>query len=764
VNCAIPSSFVLFRDSCSLSDGFCNSTSSLSFDLRVLPSLLLDCFGNQPSPNSHQKCDVFLSPSIWQPDSFTLAASARSPAVVRVMERLVTSVSNASLELFAETSGVHAVTVQLLDSKGAVLLQFVHEFVVFPSFSAREFSQPLVVNTIGSKISLSFDDSVLLAMSMRAEVVCSGGGTTAADFHVPLMAASIDVTVPWRPFKASNNSCNVRVRAIARQFTSLHALSFSATMTEALAAVQQPLQFTVGQLGSFPVYLPPSFNNAESVTCSADDVAHVTCSTRSLDTAALARFVDVVVTCKVVGSAAVTVSMQRASASFAVACLHPLVVDRPVVHVRVTHIASLRASLIQPCTLAIDCPTSWSCSFSDASISIVPPVTADAVTSLVLMSMGPASCMNNATITVYAHPLAVFSQPLLLLPPSPDNRGGLVASGRVFGPISSTSPVLLVFSSAPRLLTFCNLTLDSSRKEFSIVFVRNDISQAALPCEVPLLDASLSTTGCPAASSICTSITMVFPCDECVFAPGTSAPAPSASAVQLTQSVALAAGGSFFVGSVSQLPRQSSIALSLSLVIPSNGPVVVSFTSGPCATITPTSFLFSAAQPVVQMQVYWASAGTCHIAASSPAFSALNFTVINAVPSVVMSPAVVRSNVWQRMVILTLNVPTNLVNGQTRLRLELSSHNETVGSVPSDSVAIDFRCSCARVPFTIRSPGTTRIRSVFVEGPDDVTGLQQVDMSVAYRKLSLCSSLRNDALFADCWRRGRSSPVAAHPN
>jgi hypothetical protein len=107
-------------------------------------------------------------------------------------------------------------------------------------------------------------------------------------------------------------------------------------------------------------------------------------------------------------------------------------------------------------------------------------------------------------------------------------------------------------------------------------------------------------------------------------------------------------------------------------------------------------------------------------------FPPLNFTVINAVPPVVMSPSIVRANVWQRTVILTLNVPSNIATGIARVQLVVSSQNETVGSLPPDSVDVDSRCSCARVPLTIRSPGITRIRSLFVEGPSDLMGLQQV--------------------------------------
>jgi hypothetical protein len=107
-------------------------------------------------------------------------------------------------------------------------------------------------------------------------------------------------------------------------------------------------------------------------------------------------------------------------------------------------------------------------------------------------------------------------------------------------------------------------------------------------------------------------------------------------------------------------------------------------------------------------------------------FPALNFTVINAVPPVVMSPAVVRANLWQRTVVVTLNVPSNLLLGSASIQMIASAHNESVGSLPSEPVAVDPRCSCAHLPFTIRSPGVTRVRSVFVQGPSDLTGFQQV--------------------------------------
>jgi len=306
------------------------------------------------------------------------------------------------------------------------------------AFSIRTLSQPLSVSTSGAKVSLVLDDVVLLAMSMRTEVACSGGGTTATDTQVPFMVTSLDISVPWRPFKGTNNSCSVRVRAISRQFTSSRVLTFAAAMADSLAVIQQPLQFTVGLPGSFPVYAPSSYNGAEAASCSGDAAASVVCSTRILDASAYARFVNVTVTCKTAGSARVKVSLLQASVSFDVLCLVPLVIDRLVVHVRVGHFASLRAALTPPCVLAVDCPTAeWSCSAHDGGVSIAPPDSAAAVTFVVLMSLGPSSCMNNATVKVYTHPLAVFAQPLLLLPPSSDERGGLLASGHLFGPISS---------------------------------------------------------------------------------------------------------------------------------------------------------------------------------------------------------------------------------------------------------------------------------------------------------------------------------------
>ncbi len=702
--------------------------------MRVLPSLLVDCVGNQPPPRHPQECVVFLSPSVWQPDSFTIFASARSPAVVRVINRLVTSVANASIELIAASSGSHAVVMQLLDSAGTVLVQSIHEFVVFPTFSAATRLQHLVVDTVGSKISLIFDDPVLLAMSIRTEVFCSGGGTTATDTRVSLMVSSLEIVVPWRPFKDSNNSCTVHVQAMARQFTSSHMLSFSAAMTDTIATIKQPLQFTVGRPGTFPVYLPSSFNMQQPASCSGDSTASAVCSTHGLDAAASARFANVSVTCKTVGPAFVSVSLFSASVSFEVLCLQPLVIDRYVAHVRVGHTVSLRAALNPPCTLDVDCPQRWSCITQDTTVSIVPPTSAHAVTAVVLMSIGPASCMNNATVTIHAHPLAVFAQPLLLLPPSPDEQGGLVASGHLFGPIASDLHAPLLYSSSPRLMTFCNLSIDSTRMMFTVVFIRSDVSQAALPCARAQPDPSLSTTACPVASSSCMSIALVFPCDECVSAPGPSTPAPSASALQLTQAVALAAGNSMFVGTVSYLPRQSSIALSISLVLPTIEQVAVSFTPGPCVSILPTAAVFSGMQLVVEMQVTWASSGICHITASSSTFPPINFTVINAVPPVIMSPQVVRANMWQRSVIITLNLPPSVVAGQASVQVALSSQNETVGVLPSESVAVDFRCSCVRVPMTIRFPGSTRIRSLFVEAPDDLVGLQQVTSVAAYMK------------------------------
>jgi hypothetical protein len=695
--------------------------------VRVLPSLLLDCAGDQPAASISQRCIVFLSPSTWQPESFILAASARSPALVRVIDQLVTSTANATVELVASGCGRHAVTVQLRNAAGAVLLQFIHDFVVFPTFRASNLLQPLLVDTKGSKVAILFDEPVLLAMNMRAEVFCSGGGTTATDSQVPFMASSVDITVPWRPFKDSNNSCVVRVRAIAQQYVSSLVLSFSAAMTDALAAVHGQLYFTVAQPGSFPVYFPSSFNRAESASCSGDSTASVVCRTHGLDAAASARFANVTVTCMAVGTALVKVSLLLASASYEVLCLQPLVVDRYAVHVRVGHVVSLRASMISPCTLGVECPEKWSCSIQDDTISFVPPLSADAVTVIVLMSLGPTSCMNNATVTIHAHPLAVFAQSLLLLPPSPDERGGLVASGHLFGPISSDSRAPLLYSSAPRLMTFCNLSIDINRMAFTVTFIRSDVSQSALPCAQPQPDRLLSTSGCPAASSSCASISMVFPCDECVFAPGLFAPSPSASTLQLTQAVALVAGNDMFVGTVTQLPRQSSVVLPLSLVLAATDPVAVSFAAGSCATIVPTAAVFSGVRTVVEMQVTWASSGICRITASSPTFPPLNFAIINAVPPVVMTPQIVRANVWQRTVIITLSVPADLLMNHAVVQLAVSSQNETVGSLPSHSALVDVHCSCLRVPLTIRFPGITRIRSIFVEGPRDLAGVQQVE-------------------------------------
>lgn len=149
--------------------------------------------------------------------------------------------------------------------------------------SAATRLQPLVVDTVDSKISLIFDDPVLLAMSIRTEVVCSGGGTTATDTRVSLMVSSLEIVVPWRPFKDTNNSCTVHVQAMARQFTSSHMLSYSAAMTNTIATIKQPLQFTVGQPGTFPVYLPSSFNMQQPASCSGDSTASAVCRTHGLD-------------------------------------------------------------------------------------------------------------------------------------------------------------------------------------------------------------------------------------------------------------------------------------------------------------------------------------------------------------------------------------------------------------------------------------------------------------------------------------------------
>ena len=149
--------------------------------------------------------------------------------------------------------------------------------------SAATRLQPLVVDTVDSKISLIFDDPVLLAMSIRTEVVCSGGGTTATDTRVSLMVSSLEIVVPWRPFKDTNNSCTVHVQAMARQFTSSHMLSYSAAMTNTIATIKQPLQFTVGQPGTFPVYLPSSFNMQQPASCSGDSTASAVCRTHDLD-------------------------------------------------------------------------------------------------------------------------------------------------------------------------------------------------------------------------------------------------------------------------------------------------------------------------------------------------------------------------------------------------------------------------------------------------------------------------------------------------
>ena len=644
----------------------------------------------------------------------------------------MTSLANATIELEAATSGAHAVTVQLLDSAGTALLQLAHEFVVFPTFSVRAMSQPLFVNTTGARVSLVFGSPVLLSMSMRTQVVCTGGGATASDTHVPFMASSSEISVPWRPFRGTNNSCSVRVRAISRQFSSSLVLTFAASMADALAAVQQPLQFTVGQPGSFPVYLPSSYSGADTALCTGDAAASVICSTRILDAAATAHFVNVTVTCNTVGPALVTVSLLQASVSFDLLCLIPLVIDRSVVHVRVGHFASLHAVLTLPCVLAVDCPIGWSCSVQDAGASIAPPNSAASITSLVFMSLGPSSCMNNATVTVHSHPLAVFAQPLLLLPPSPDDRGGLLATGHIFGPMSTDLNVPFLYSSAPRMITFCNLTIDPVRMAFTVTLLRSDVAQPALPCALPQVDTSLSTAGCPVSSSSCMSITVLFPCDECIFAPGPATPTPFAAALQLTQAVAVAAGGDLFVGFVWQLPRQSSVALMLALVLPTTDPVAVTFTSGPCASILPPAAVFSSVQAKAEMQVTWASSGVCYITATSSVFPPLNFTVINAIPPVIMSPPIVRANIWQRTVIITLNVPSNIMTGIARVQLIVSSQNETVGLLPSDSVAIDSSCNCARVPLTIKSTGITRIRSLFVEGPSDLMGLQQVTSVAAF--------------------------------
>ena len=636
---------------------------------------------------------------------------------------------NASIELAAASSGAHSVTLQLLDAVGAVLLQVVHEFIVFPMFSVRALPQPLAVPPAGAAVAVVFHDPVYLDMSMRAEVVCSGGGVTATATHVNFMASAVDIIVPWRPFMGSNNSCIVRVRAMARQHVSLREVTFSASMADALAAVAQPLQFTVGRPSAFPVYLPSSFNGAEPAACAGDAVASVDCSTRGLDAAMSARYVDVTVTCQAVASAVVTVSVPLSSVSFDVLCLRPFALDRSVLHVRVAHIASVRAAVMPPCSLGIDCPDGWTCTVQDATATIVPPLSADAVTVITLMSIGVSSCMNNASVTVHAHPLAVFAQPLLRLPPSPDERGGLVASGRLYGPISSLLQSPLLYSSAPRLMTFCNLSVDPMRMAFSVTLLRSDVSQAALPCALPQPDLSLSASGCISATSLCVSVALDFPCDECRFAPGPFAPAPSAAAVQLTQAVALVSGNSLYVGAVSQLLRQSSISLSLSLVLPTLEPVSVSFSSGTCADVLPKTIAFAGVQAVAEMQVTWLRSGVCHITASSSAFAPLNFTVINAVPPVLMSPAVVRANMWQRSVIITITAPSHLLTSTTSIQVSASS--QTVGAFPSESFAVDARCSCARVPFAITSPGSTQVRAVFVEGPTDLIGFQQVTSAAA---------------------------------
>jgi hypothetical protein len=137
--------------------------------------------------------------------------------------------------------------------------------------------------------------------------------------------------------------------------------------------------------------------------------------------------------------------------------------------------------------------------------------------------------------------------------------------------------VPFLYSSAPRMITFCNLTIDPVRMAFTVTLLRSDVAQPALPCALPQADTSLSTAGCPVSSSSCMSITVLFPCDECIFAPGPATPTPFAAALQLTQAVAVAAGGDLFVGFVWQLPRQSSVALTLALVLPITDPVAVTF-------------------------------------------------------------------------------------------------------------------------------------------------------------------------------------------
>jgi hypothetical protein len=164
--------------------------------------------------------------------------------------------------------------------------------------------------------------------------------------------------------------------------------------------------------------------------------------------------------------------------------------------------------------------------------------------------------------------------------------------------------------------------------------------------------------------------------------------------------------------------------------LPSNSPVAVSFSSGPCAAVVPEEALFLSMQHVIELQVTWASPGICHITASSSSFRPLNFSVINAVPPVVMSPPVVRTNLWQRTAIITLDVPPNLASRASAVQLTVSSQNETVGSFPQDSVYADFRCSCVRVAMVLRAPGSTRVRAVFVQGPADLVGVEQVHSSL----------------------------------
>jgi hypothetical protein len=120
-----------------------------------------------------------------------------------------------------------------------------------------------------------------------------------------------------------------------------------------------------------------------------------------------------------------------------------------------------------------------------------------------------------------------------------------------------------------------------------------------------------------------------------------------------------------------------------------------------------------------------------------------------------MTPQVVRANVWQRTVIITLSVPADLLMNHAVVQLAVSSQNETVGSLPSESALVDVRCSCLRVPLTIRFPGITRIRSIFVQGPGDLAGVQQV-------QARFCGNLFGDFIvtfLADCWRCHHSPPV-----